>query len=151
MDNPELIATAIKKQRDDAINISTLEPELQLVEKQLRALDREQKQLLQWALKGFPEDTIVAENKRINESRISLQSRKAELETQVQTSREAAVSLPKLEEYIQLIREKLTTLDCDMKRLALDMLNIKIWIDGSSVEITGTIPVEKPDVVTTSS
>ncbi len=44
---------------------------------------------------------------------------------QIQASREAAVSLPKLEAYIQLIRQKLTTLDFDMKRLALDMLNIK--------------------------
>ena len=32
---------------------------------------------------------------------------------------------------------------------ALDMLNIKIWIDGSNVEITGTIPVEDSEVVTT--
>ena len=51
LDNPCFIVTAIEKQRDDANNIDTLEPELQLVEKQLRALDREQKQLLQWALK----------------------------------------------------------------------------------------------------
>ncbi len=100
LDNPDFIVTAIEKQRDDANNIDTLEPELQLVEKQLIALDHEQKQLLQWALKGFPEDTVVAEKKRINESRSSLQSRKASLETQMQASREAAVSLPKLEEYI---------------------------------------------------
>ncbi len=124
---------------------------MQLVERQLRALDREQKQLLQWALKGFPEDTVVAENKRINESRSSLQSRKAALKTQIQASYEATDTLPKLEEYIQLVREKLTALDFDMKRLALDMLNIKIWLDGPNVEITGTIPVEESDVVTTSS
>lgn len=151
LDNPEFIVTAIEKQRSDANNIDTLEPELQLVEKQLRALDREQKQLLQWALKGFPEDTVVAENKHINESRSSLQSRKAALEAQAQASREAAVCLPKLEEYVQLVREKLTDLDFDTKRLALDMLNIKVWLDGSSVEITGAIPKEKAGVVTKSS
>jgi hypothetical protein len=38
-----------------------------------------------------------------------------------------------------------------MKRLSLDMLNIKIWVDGSNVEITGTIPVEDSVVVTKSS
>jgi len=31
------------------------------------------------------------------------------------------------------------------------ILNIKIWVDGSNVEITGTIPVEDSEVVTTSS
>ncbi|MFC1951591.1 recombinase family protein [Chloroflexota bacterium] len=151
LDNPDFIATAIEKKHDDAKNIGTLEPELRLLERQLGALDREQKQLLQWALKGFPEDTVVAENKRINERRSSLQSRKVALETQIQASREAAVSLPNLEEHIQLVREKLTDLDFDMKRLALDMLNVKIWVDGSNVEITGTIPVENSEVVTTSS
>jgi len=48
-------------------------------------------------------------------------------------------------------REKLSTLDFDMKRMALDMLNIKVWIDGSNVEITGSIPVEDAAIATTSS
>jgi len=148
LDNPDFIMTAIEKRREDANNIDRLEPELHLVEKQLIMLDREQKQLLQWAIKGFPEETVVAENKRINESRSSLQLRQAALETQIQASREAAVSLPKLEEYIQLVREKLTDLDFDMKRLALDMLNIKVWVDGLNMEITGIIPVEDSEVVT---
>ena len=34
-----------------------------------------------------------------------------------------------------------------MERLALEMLNIKVWLDGQSMEITGTIPVEDADVV----
>ncbi len=42
LDNPEFIVTAIEKQRSDANDIDTLEPELQLVEKQLRVLDHEQ-------------------------------------------------------------------------------------------------------------
>ena len=117
----------------------------------MTALSREQKQLLQWALKGFPEETVEAENKRINEGRNSLQSRMTGLEMQIQAGREAVVSIPKLEEYIQLVREKLTDLGFDMKRLALDMLNIKVWLDGQSVEITGTVPVEDADVVTISS
>ncbi|MFC1982360.1 hypothetical protein ACFLV5_01005 [Chloroflexota bacterium] len=94
---------------------------------------------------------MIAENRCINESRSSLQLRKVALETQIQVSREAAVSLPKLEEYIQLVREKLTDLDFDIKRLAPDMLNIKIWVNGSNLDITGTIPVEGSEVVTTSS
>jgi len=151
LDNPELIITEIEKQRGEANNLGTLESELQRVERQGKELDREQRQLLQWALKGFPEETVEAENKRINRERNSLESRHAELEGQIQESREAAVCLPKLEDYVQRIREELTTLDFDMKRLALDMLNIKVWIDDQSVEITGTIPVEDADVVTTSS
>ncbi|MFC1943615.1 hypothetical protein ACFLWO_03445 [Chloroflexota bacterium] len=117
----------------------------------MKALDSQQRQLLQWALKGFPEEQVVAENKRINKERSSLESRKAELEILIQESHEATATIPKMEEYIRLVQERLTTLDFDMKRLALDMLNIKVWLDGEAIEITGTIPVEDADVVTKSS
>ena len=151
LDNPEIIITEIEKQRGEANNLGTLESESQRVERQRKELDREQRQLLQWALKGFPEETVEAENRRINKERNRLKSRHAELERQIQESREAAVCLPKLEDYVQRIREELTTLDFNMKRFALDMLNIKVWLDGQNVEITGTIPVEDADVVTKSS
>ena len=94
---------------------------------------------------------MEAENKRINQKRRSLQSQKSELDSQIKASHEAAVNLPKLETYIQLVRDKLSTLDFDMKRLALDMLNIKVWLDGSSVEIIGSIPITDSDIVTKSS
>jgi hypothetical protein len=31
------------------------------------------------------------------------------------------------------------------------MLGIKVWLEGENIEITGTIPVENSDIVTTSS
>jgi len=60
--------------------------------KHKRALDDKQKQLLQWALKRFPEETVIAENKRINEKRSSMESQKAELDMQIKESHEAAQS-----------------------------------------------------------
>ena len=124
---------------------------MEQVERHLKALYREQEQLLQWALKGFPEETVVSENRRINEKRNILQVRKAELEAQIKASQEAAISIPKLEHFVELVQEKPTTLYFDIKRHALDMLNLKVWVDGQSVEIAGTIPIEDTDVVTKSS
>ena len=115
----------------------------------MKALGRDQEQLLQWALKGFPEETVVAENKRINAKMTSLGAQKAELETQITASREATVSLPKLEQFVELMRQKLRTLDYETKRLALDMLNIKVWIDYYNVEITGVLPIADYDVIVT--
>ncbi len=151
LNNPELIITEIEKQRQGTNQLSVLGDELKQVERQLRALARDQEQLLQWALKGFPEETVVAENERINEKRNSLQTQKAELEAQIKASQEASISLPKLERFIELIRQKLTTLDYDTKRLALDMLNIKVWLDGHTIEITGTLPIVEDAIVTTQS
>jgi len=148
LDNPELIINEIEKQRQDANQLGVLEDELQLIERHLKALDRDQEQLLQWALKGFPDNMVIAENKRINEKRDILEAQKAELETRTKASQEATVSLPKLERFVELMRQKLTTLDYETKRMALDMLNIKVWLDGDNVEITGTLPILEGAIVT---
>jgi site-specific DNA recombinase len=151
IDNPELIVSEIEKQQQETNKIGVLEAELHRLERQLKGLDREQEQLLQWALKGFPEETVVSENKRINQKRSTLQAQKAELETQVKASQEAVISQPKLERFVELVQEKLSALDFETKRMVLDMLGIKVWLDGYNMEITGTIPILEGDIVTTQS
>ncbi len=44
---------------------------------------------------------------------------------------------------------KLSDLDFEGKRLALEMLGIKVWLDGEAVEITGTINPEMSGIATT--
>jgi site-specific DNA recombinase len=151
LDNPGLITQEIEKQHQDVNQLSTQETELQQVERQLKSLKHDQEQLLQWALKGFPEDQIIEENKKINDKRQRLQARKIELEMQIKGSQEAVISLPKLESFVELIRQKLTTLDYNTKRQVVDMLGIKVWLEGENIEITGTIPVDDSDIVTISS
>ena len=141
INKPELIITEVEKQRQAANKLGVLEVELREVERHLKALDREQEQLLQWALKDFPEEIVTAENKRLNQKRGSLKAQKAELETQIEASREATVNQPKLERFIKLMREKLSALDFETKRMVLDMLGIKVWLDGHNVEITGVLPI----------
>ena len=147
--NPKLIIAEIEKQRQGAGDIGVLEAELGQIERRLKAIDRDQAQLLQWAIKGFPEDMINTENEKLNTGRESLKKQKAELEQRIKASKEAVISLPKLERFIELIQEKLSTLDFETKRMAIEMLDIKIWIDGYNVEVTGVIPVS--DCVTVSS
>ena len=140
--NRDLILSELEKQRQDANQLSVYETELQLIERQLKAVDRDQHQLLQWALKGFPESQVEAENRKYNKARETLTVRKTELEAKIKASQDAAINVPNLERFIDDIQGKLPNLDFEGKRLALDMLNITVWLDGESVEITGTIPAE---------
>jgi len=141
LDNPELIITEIEKQRQGANQLGILETELQQVERQLKALDRDQKELLDNAMRGFPENLIIAENKKINAKRTTLEAQNTELETQIKTSQDAAINVPNVERFVELMRQKLTTLDFETKRMALDMLGIKVWLDCENVEITGVLPI----------
>ncbi len=58
---------------------------------------------------------------------------------QLKASRDAVINVPNLERFIEDIQKRLPELDFEGKRLALDMLNITVWLDGENVEITGTI------------
>ena len=115
------------------------------------ATDKEQRQLLQWALKGFPENQVEAENKRINKARETLTAQKTELETQLKSSKDAVISIPKLEHTIELLSHELQDSDFAEKRDFIESMGIKVWIDGENVEITGAIPVEDGCIVTTQS
>lgn len=145
--HPELIVAEIDNQRQAANHTNHIETELKQVQRQIKALNKEQEQLLQWALKGFPEEAVIATNKSINEKRKSLVAQEEELQIKLRNCQEAALNIPKLESVIKLIQEKLTTLDFATKRMALDMLDIKVWIDNYNVEITGSIPLEDYAIV----
>ncbi len=151
LSKPELIISELEKQHRDANQLGVFEVQLQDVERQLKAVDREQHQLLQWALKGFPEGQVEAENRRLNKARETLTSQKAELETQIKASQDAVISIPKLESFIERMQSRIAALDFEGKRQVLDMLGITVWLDGHSVEITGVLPVADDVIVHTQS
>ncbi len=150
LSTPELIVSELEKQRQDANQLGVFESQLHDVERQLKAVDREQHQLLQWALKGFPESQVEAENKRLNKSRETLKAQITELETQIKASQDAVISIPKLEQFIERMQGRLSALDFEGKRKALDMLGITAWLDGEAVEVTGVIDTESVIVTTPS-
>ncbi|MFC1914317.1 recombinase family protein [Chloroflexota bacterium] len=138
----DLINSELERQRQDAGQQSILEAELERVEHQLKAVDREQHQLLQWALKDFPADQVEAENRRLNKAKGTLKAQKTELEAQLKASQDAVINVPNLERFIEDMQDKLPTLDFEGKRLALDMLGVTVWLDAQDVEVTGTIEPE---------
>ena len=138
----DLIVNELTKQRQDANQLGAYESELQQIDRQLKAVEREQRQLLQWALKDFPANQVEAENKRLNKARETLKARKTEIETQLKASQEAITSIPKLEGFIERMQSRISELDFEGKRQVFDMLDITIWLDGETVEIVGTIDPE---------
>ena len=50
-----------------------------------------------------------------------------------------------LEHLVELIQEKLSMIGCGTKRMVLEMLDVKAWIEGHNVGAIGAIPI--PDHV----
>jgi FAD/FMN-containing dehydrogenase len=144
----DLIESEIGKYRQGSNQKEILEGELDRVNRQIKAVNREQHRLLQWALKGFPETQVETENKRLNQTKKTLETQKAELETRLKTNSNTAINVEDLEDYISDIQHHLKELDNEAKRLALNMLGITIWLDGKTIEINGVLD---PGIVLTSS
>ena len=47
--------------------------------------------------------------------------------------------MPQLDSFIKTLQDKLTNLDYEGKQLALDMLDITIYLDGEDIEMAGVI------------
>lgn len=139
-----LVTSELEKQNQDANQLSILETQLQQMERQLKLVDRQQRQLLHSAVIGeWEPDQIEAENKRINKAKETLKAQKIDLEAQLTVIHDTVVNIPKLEDFIREIQDKIPNLNFEGKRLALDMLGITVWLDGENVEVLGTIELDK--------
>ena len=128
-----------------------MEKQLEQIDSSLVKLDKDQAELLQWALKGFPEKTIVTENDKINSSRTELQQRKVEIGSRIEAAIQAPSDIQRIKEACDLVSKNLTELSLDNKRFALEALNIRVWINRDDIRIEGTLPINDDVIATTRS
>ena len=148
---PERITDEFEKQRQDAVNLGAFESELQQIQRQLKTADLEQRQLLQWALKGFPESQVEEENRRINKARETLLRRKGELEVKIKASQEAVINIPRFRHAIEMLSNQLKGADFATKRDYIESMGITIWLDGENVELKGELDPNMGVIVPTPS
>jgi len=138
LSDPQVVIEGIKAIQNDDTNV--LNQELADTEERLKVLDDEQYSLLDQSLRGFPPEMIEEENQKINASRNELAKRKAELETRIQSAKQAEVDIGNIQKACEIVKGNLTELTFDTKRKALEALNIRVWIDKGKVTIEGVIP-----------
>jgi hypothetical protein len=139
LSQPEMVIRQLKIKAQSADQLSALEAKLDQSERQLKAVNREQHQLLHWAMKDFPAEQVDAENKRLNKAKETLHSQKTDLEIQIKRSQNAIIDEAQMKEFIKLLQYRIANDDFEGKRRALEILGITIWLDGQNVEITGKI------------
>ena len=59
------------------------------------------------------------------------------------------MDMSNIERFCEKARQNLQNFNYEDKRLALEALQVKIWIDGEAIEISGAIPISEGDIVTT--
>jgi len=127
--------------RDNASQESYYRQELREVERALRKLDEEQLSLLQQAKKGFPEELVEADNKRINGSRTSLMQRKADLEDKMAQAAQTVDNMASIEKFCELTSRNIDILTDEDRKLLAKALDLKVRIEPQKVSIDGIIPI----------
>jgi len=146
---PRVVLAELERKRTEVNDKSFPEEELGQVNRRLKALDREQDQLLQWALKGFPEENVIRENEKINRQRAELKQRGVELETRMEQAKQAEVDIEGIERFCALVRQDLRDFTFEDKRQALEALQLEIWVDGDTITLLGSIPIIEGDIAST--
>ncbi|MFC1933070.1 recombinase family protein [Chloroflexota bacterium] len=142
LENPRTILAGLEQLKDGMNQEGFLEEELNRITRRLKSLDKEQDQLLQWALKGFPEDTVVKENQKLNYERANLQRELMETEKKLEQAKESHIDLDKVEEFCKIASLNLADFGYAEKKLTLETLKIKVWIDGDNPpKLQGVLPV----------
>ena len=90
---------------------------------------------------GFPEEIVIAENKKYNQSRVDLLKREAELKANIERIKQAKGNVVSIKRFCEVMKKSLGNLTFEDKRLFLDALGIKVWIKGDEVVIEGLIPM----------
>jgi site-specific DNA recombinase len=142
LQNPAFILSEVERRRAEGRLDGFLQDEYAQVTQRLSELDRQQQELLQWALKGFPSDTVARENEKINKQRVDLRKLEAELKEKLERAKQSDIEVAGLEQFCDLARANLKNFGYEEKRLALDALQVVVWVDEDTVTITGAIPIK---------
>ena len=90
---------------------------------------------------GFPEELVIGENQKINSDRAMLLQRKAELEARIEQAQQATVDMDSIKLACEMVGQNLGSLTCEDKRLAIEALDIKVWIKHDELIMEGSIPM----------
>jgi len=138
--SPDTVLTGISLLKEDMAQADNFTYEIGEVERKLKILDGDQEKLLDHSLRGFPPELVIKENEKINESREELLRRKAELEDRLTQAKTTRANLDNIAAFCKLASKNIDEFDYEQKRLALQALQIKVWIDGEAITIEGAVP-----------
>ncbi|MEE8373397.1 MAG: recombinase family protein, partial [Dehalococcoidia bacterium] len=142
LSRPDLVLGELKRRKEQAgaEGQSHWEQRQRAVEAALGGWEKRMDRLARALTIGLPEDSFKRELDELNREKAELQRQKAELEAKIIQASQLEASVEGIERFCALARQNLSTFGYAEKRLALDALAIKVWVDGSDLTIEGAIP-----------
>lgn len=142
LSNPEIILNELTKAGDQT-SAEALDAEIELTEKALRNYEQRRNNLLGAIELGeFDKDEILDRLNKIKHLRTEDAAKLSELKKTREHIASLADARLKLNDLYQRVLDNLENASFEIKALALDALDIKVYAKGTDVQIQGVIPLE---------
>jgi len=148
LQNPDLLLHELKRRREAKTEVKYIEEELQRNQSRLGNLDEAETRAIRLRLyAGRSEEKTLAELQRIYDQRARIEQAIDELEMQMETAKQAEINENGIKRFCEMAAQNIDDFGFVQKRLAMQALQVKIWIDRLTVIIEGLIPIGNFDKV----
>jgi len=97
---------------------------------------------------GSPEDKLLREHQRIQRERTRVQEENVRLEKRIEEAGQVALDEAAIDRFCELAATNIENFTFEDWRLALEALQIKVWVDGDAITIEGLIPITDFELLT---
>lgn len=141
LDEPELVVGEVLRSQKESQDVSQLQRPLERVEAQLANRDKQKTR----AWKAFEitgdEETFKANIALLQKEVATLDQERHQLQQRIEANHKFKLDLEDVHRVCELILGNLRDLDFESKRLALDALDVTVWLDDGNLAIEGAIPL----------
>jgi site-specific DNA recombinase len=146
--NPQLLLAELKKRMELNTNTTHLEEQIKLNQSRFETLDEAETRYLRlYGIGAWSQDKLMQECEKIRREQQKIQQEITELKKQTEEARELTLSIEGIKQAFQLAKGNLATFTYQEKRLALESLSIKAFVDGDSITIEGRVPMREANIV----
>jgi predicted RNase H-like nuclease (RuvC/YqgF family) len=115
-----------------------------LLEKSIADAENEEQRYLKQYGKGIiAEKILLREVERVKKYRQREEAKLARLQQDMIASEDAGKNIENISETLETLSRNLDTADYEVKRLALQVLDVKVIITGNEAYLTGSIPTNE--------
>jgi site-specific DNA recombinase len=142
LSQPDTILEAIRDKEKEAGNLKSLEREKELIQNRFQHLDKAKERIYRAYYLTGDEEVFKTGITELTTQFNTLQQSKAEIEGKLESTKDYKLEIEGIKKACELVKNKLQNITYEDKRLALAALQIKVLVDGSNIQITGTIPLQ---------
>lgn len=146
---PEVIYEGVRERQKEAGNRDSYLKELETIELRFRHAEKEKTRIWKAFELTGDEGRFTMEIKDLDTKVDELEKRKSELERRIKAIQQGEVDIQGIQRFCELARSNLANFSFEDKRLALEALQIKVWLDGERITIEGAVPVTKDIIAST--